>query len=289
MESWPLLHSVPLPSFRRPPVVEVAIGAQLIGTDRYSLSSLGHVASELASQDLIVEDVQPALQILPDTFGPHPPGMEASMDVLLGSGFPPVRYVLRNTAGNEMVQLQRDWISVNWRKTSPDDEYPRWPSRWETFQDRAELAERHLSTGQMRYGVVAVTYVNQIEPPNTDAPHKEARRVLSFLNPSNCLTDKFLLPADRLQANLNYPIQLDSSSEPVGRLTLDVKPGWSTTDKRQVLVMTLEATGRPDAPTLRGVKDFAGIAREWIVRGFADSTTPEMHQIWEREDTERSL
>ena len=277
------LGSVPLPSFRRPPVVEVVIGAQLVGTDQYSLSSLGRFASELASQGLLVEDAQPALQIWPDTFGPHAPGMEASMEVLLGSGAPPIRQVLRNMAGNEMVQLQRDWIAVNWRKTSPGNAYPRWPSRWETFQNRAALAERYFGAGQLRYGVVEVTYVNQIE-----LPHKEASRVFSFLNPSDSLTDEFLPPAEQLQANLSYPIQPNSNSEPVGRLTVDMKPGWSAADKRQVLVMTLVARGNPDTPTLDGVRDFAGLAREWIVRGFTDSTSPEMHEIWEREDTKGS-
>ena len=277
------LGPVPLPSFRRPPVVEVVIGAQLVGTDQYSLSSLGRFASELASQGLLVEDAQPALQIWPDTFGPHAPGMEASMEVLLGSGEPPIRHVLRNIAGNEMVQLQRDWIAVNWRKTSPVTEYPRWPSRWETFQNRAALAERCFSAGQLRYGVVEVTYVNQIE-----LPHKEASRVFSFLNPSDSLTDEFLPPAEQLQANLSYPMQPNSNSEPVGRLTVDMKPGWSAADKRQVLVMTLVARGKPDTPTLDGVRDFAGLAREWIVRGFTGSTSPEMHKIWEREDTKGS-
>ena len=288
MARWSPLDGVSLPSFRRPPVVEVVIGAQLLGTDRFSLTSLGRVASELASQGLPVEDAQPAIQIWPETFGPHAPGMEASMEVLLGSGFPPVRHVLRNEAGNEMVQLQRDWLSVNWRKTSPDAEYPRWPSRWEIFQNRAELAERCLSTGQLRYGVVEVTYVNQIELPHTSMPHKEACRVFAFLQPSDSRTDEFLPPAEQLQANLSYPILLNSNSEPVGRLTVDVKPGWSAADKRQVLIMTLVARGKPEAPTLDAVRDFAGLAREWIVRGFTDSTTPEMHRIWEREDTKGS-
>lgn len=273
------LGSVPLPSFRRPPVVEVVIGAQLVGADQYSLSSLGRFVSELESQGLLVEDAQPALQIWPDTFGPHAPGIEASMEVLLGSGAPPIRHVLRNIAGNEMVQLQRDWIAVNWRKTSPDAEYPRWPSRWDTFQSRAALAERCFSTGELRYGVVEVTYVNQIE-----LLHREANRVFSFLNRSDSLTDEFLPPAEQVQANVSYPIRLDSNSEPVGRLTVDMKPGWSAADKRQILVMTLVARGKPETPTLDGVRDFAGLAREWIVRGFTDSTSPEMHEKWERED-----
>jgi hypothetical protein len=49
-------------------------------------------------------------------------------------------------------------------------------------------------------------------------------------------------------------------------------------------VMNLTARGRPDEESIEGALRFLDIGREWIVRGFAAVTTPEMHAIWRRRD-----
>ena len=170
------LGQAPLPSFRRPPVVEVVIGAQLADTGDFSLESLGRFASSLAGEGLPVQESRPAIPVRPEHLDPKALAVGASLDVLLGSGHPPVCHVLRSPNGDEMVQIQRDWMAVNWRKTSPDCDYPRWPSRWETFDRRARLVEQCLGDNALRYGLVEVTYVNHIELDDTQTPHSGADR-----------------------------------------------------------------------------------------------------------------
>jgi hypothetical protein len=130
-----------LPSFRRPPVVEVVIGAQMIGAAPHSLQSLGRFAASVADEGLSVQEARPAVEVRSERFDLTEMPVVASLDVLLGSGPSPVCHVMRSAAGDEMVQVQTDWIAVNWRKAPTDAEYPRWPSRWDTFERRARLAQ----------------------------------------------------------------------------------------------------------------------------------------------------
>lgn len=277
-----------LPSFRRPPVVEVVIGAQMVGAAPHSLQALGRFAASLADEGLAVQEARPAVEVRPERFDPAEMPVVASLDVLLGSGSPPVCHMMRNVAGDEMVQVQTDWIAVNWRKASADAEYPRWPSRWDTFERRARLAQTCFGGSDFRFGVVEVTYLNHIELDDATALHSQPARVLSFLAAGDEFTDGFLGTAERCHAGLDFRIGQPEDDRPAGRLTVSASPAWHEKGMRPLLVLTLTARGNPRSPSLEGVREFAHLAREWIVRAFADLTTLEMHAKWEREDRESS-
>ena len=275
-----------LPSFRRPPVVEVVIGAQMIGAAPHSLQALGGFAASLADEGLSEQEARPAVEVRPERFDAAEMPVVASLDVLLGSGPPPVCHVMCSADGDEMVQVQTDWIAVNWRKASAHAEYPRWPSRWDTFERRARLAQTCFGGGDFRFGLVEVTYLNHIELDNAAALHSRPARVLSFLAAGDEFTDGFLGPAERCHAGLDFRIGQSDSDRPAGRLSVSAHPAWHEKGMRPLLVLTLTARGNPRSPSLEGVREFAHLAREWIVRAFADLTTPEMHAEWEREDRE---
>jgi hypothetical protein len=42
------------------------------------------------------------------------------------------------------------------------------------------------------------------------------------------------------------------------------------------------ARGKPLSPDVDGALRFLNIGHEWIVRGFTELTTPEMHSKWDR-------
>ncbi len=205
-----------LPSFRRPPVVEVVIGAQMVGAEPHSLQALGRFAASLADEGLSVQEARPAVEVPPERFDPAEMPVVASLDVLLGSGPPPVCHVMRSAAGDEMVQVQTDWIAVNWRKASADSEYPRWPSRWDTFERRARLAQTCFGGSDFRFGVVEVTYLNHIELDDATALHSQPARVLSFLAAGDEFTDGFLGPAERCHAGLDFRIGQSGDDRPAG-------------------------------------------------------------------------
>ena len=258
----------------------------MVGVVPHSLQALGKFAASLADEGLSVQETRPAVEVHPERFDPTEMPVVASLDVLLGSGPPPVCHMMRNVAGDEMVQVQTDWIAVSWRKASADAEYPRWPSRWNTFERRARLAQTCFGGSDFRFGVVEVTYLNHIELAEATALHSRPARVLSFLAAGDEFTDGFLGPAERCHAGLDFRISQAEGDQPAGRLSVSANPAWHEKGMRPLLVLTLTARGNPRSPSLEGVREFAHLAREWIVRAFADLTTPEMHARWEREDRE---
>src|SRR5207249_11649094 len=80
------------------------------------------------------------------------------------------RYLFLNEKGTVVLQVQQDRFTVNWRKRSPDDEYPRFEAIAKIFEDYAGkfagfLKERNL--GSIQITQAEVTYVNRIESTET--------------------------------------------------------------------------------------------------------------------------
>ena len=81
---------------------------------------------------------------------------------------------------------------------------------------------------------------------------------------------------------VRYVISKDRG--PIGRLHLRVEPVYRARDNMNVLRMTLTARGAPKSQTIRDTIDFLDMGREWIVRGFAEITTSDIHAEWGRHD-----
>ena len=77
---------------------------------------------------------------------------------------------------------------------------------------------------------------------------------------------------------------LAEEGKPIGRLHVALQPAWKKADNSPILVMTLTARGAPLGEDIEGAFAFFELGRRWIVKGFADLTTPEMHRAWERID-----
>ena len=68
--------------------------------------------------------------------------------------------------------------------------------------------------------------------------------------------------------------------ENAGRLYVAFIPVIRARDGKEVLQMTLTARGAPKSSSDEDVFGWLDLGRKWIVRGFADFTTAEMHNIW---------
>lgn len=272
--------STPLPSFVKPPVTEVAVGARFKPLDRWGLVHLGQLASVLGEHGFDREEQRPGFEAPVERFGTPP---RAAFEFELVTGAPPVRYWLLNTAGDELLQLQQNWFACNWRRVAPDAEYGRWDSRWRAFDRWVREVEGHLSSESLVYDQAEVTYVNHIEPGEVWREHGDAHKVFQFAaSPED--VGVFLPGQEQLAAEMKYVMTLpERPEEPVGRLSVSLAPAFRP-PKTPIFVLTLVARGAPLGEGLAGVKAFVELAHEWIVRGFADLTTPEMHSVWQRDD-----
>lgn len=88
---------------------------------------------------------------------------------------------------------------------------------------------------------------------------------------------QFLPVAESLRFETNYVIP-----ERNGRLHVNAHHAIRVVDQGHVIAFTLTARGKPDSSSADDIVKWFDLGREWVVRGFADLTTEQMHQHWKR-------
>jgi uncharacterized protein (TIGR04255 family) len=194
------------PSYRKPPVSEVAVGLQF---DRLPIQMrhIGQFWTEVAELYPNTEDAPP----LPETG--EAPGIELLV-------IPPLRRSFLISQGGEfLLQVQDNRFYCNWRKLSPDVIYPRFPVVYERFVKGWGLFSDFLKrqgfpeVNPTRY---ELTYVNEIEVSRESVAQDIAKCVRmyvprlkpEFLPEPGSVSGLWLykLPDSKgqLQANLNH-------------------------------------------------------------------------------------
>ncbi len=276
----------PLPSFEVPPVTEVVVSSRFRPSEAYNLMSAAALAEWARDRGFPVIEERPGYEAPAEQFGAVAPTNSVSLELL--SGPPPMRYWFQNASGDELLQLQPNWVAANWRKVAPTAAYGRWDSRWDAFAAWARQVEAVLGPGKpLEHEQVEVTYVNHIEGRGVWTSHGEAASVFSFLASSADLTDGFLTQPETSTCELHFIIPGDEGGDPIGRLYVTVSPAFKRPTNEPIFVMNLTARGRPTSGGLDGVRQFAEIAHEWIVRSFSDLTTERMHRAWHRIDDDQ--
>lgn len=272
-----------LPSFKAPPVTEVVIGSRFQQVADHSVVSVGQLGNELRDLGFRTVQEQPGYDAPTERFGPGAVVDQISLELLTGP--PPTRYWFLNETGDELLQLQPDWLAANWRKVAPDAEYGRWDSRWEAFAGWIDRVEAAVAPDKgLVHDQVEVTYINHIEPSGVWTNHSEATEVFTYLRPTD---GPFLGSPEQQRTDSQFV--MTHEGEPVGRLHVKVVPGFRRSAAEPVFLMNLTARGRPIGEGRGGIQRFADLAHEWIVRGFADLTTPAMHSAWERDDIKEGM
>ncbi len=261
----------PLPEFANPPVVEVALGVQfrpLFGLRSIELAGL---RERWRSNYPIVQEQPPVPPTKEGTlFGP------SSVQLVVG---PPLqtRLWFVSEDGAELVQLQHDRLTVNWRRISPDFHYPRYPSvrtlferRWSELSDF--VTERRL--GAFAITQVELNYINAI-----DAVGGQLGRLERLIKNWQPLRQHHLGEPEEARAALVFEIP-HMGTGPV-RLYVAVDPALNS-EGRPVLFLTLTIRGAPVDEALDGALRFMDEAHKHIVRSFAELTPETMHAEWDR-------
>jgi len=190
---------------------------------------------------------------------------------------PDVRYLYVAEDNSTLVQLQNNKFLRNWRRISPDKEYPSYrvtkPAFVAAWQQFCEfLDEQKLPKPQVLQ--CEVTYVNQIDASSgwnaftdlidgmADLPASESSGF--FPDPeSGGLNVQYLMPENRgrLYASLQHLIKIDT---------------------REVLQISLTARGKPLSSDLADVMQWFDLGHEWVVRGFDEITSSKMKEVWKR-------
>lgn len=262
------------PNFNDPPVVETLLSAQF---DRLSLPKTAHFGlywNEIRSRyPKTQEQVE-----LPLIMERHPDQSQVPLGIQFQTleAPPTPRFWFIDKSDSELIQVQRDRFIKNWRKTGSSDQYPRYEQLRKGFDQDFKQFEDFLERNQLgavRVNQCEVTYINHIVAGTGWENHTEVDKVFTvWRQPATAFPGS----ASEVTFRASFPIS-DDGGNFAGRLHVTVQPVTRLSDKKPMFVMELTARGQVSTGT-----EFFNLGRKWIVKSFAELTTPAMHKIWGR-------
>ena len=268
VQAWVGTVMSELPEFEAPPVVEVALGVQFRILPALRGLALAPLRDQWRSRYPGLEEQPP----VPSTIEGSAPGGPV---VQLNVGFPSMRYWFLTEDGSELVQVQQDRLSVNWRGIDSGSIYPRYPAMRQTFVDRFDDFSSFLShegLGTIRPTQVELNYVNAVSLEASGGGKLE--RVLSTWRAAS----KHHLGSPE-QTRLEMSFHLKDLGSGSSRLWVQIGPGQGD-PATPALLFTLTVRGMPTGEGLSEVLSFLDDAHGHLVRSFAELTTSRMHDIW---------
>ena len=267
-----------IPDFDLPPVTEMTLGLQFPPVPGLSAAHLAlfwggirdryPVAQEQAPLDPAEEPESPLL---------GQPGIRVEMMSMPG----PARLWFLTSDGSELVQIQADRFIRNWRRLSPDVQYPRYEPLRESFVADFEAFANFLASERMPAvapSLCEVTYINHIaaDVGNVFHGHDDVARVVNW---GVCAVG--LPPLEDFRASQRHVLR-DPDGTFRGRLYIGLEPVRRVSDGVAAFALTLTARGAPKEPTFGAALELLDRGRREIVEAFAAVTTPQMHELWKR-------
>ncbi|HVT63700.1 MAG TPA: TIGR04255 family protein [Mycobacteriales bacterium] len=186
----------------------------------------------------------------------------------------PARYWLSSPDHPYLLQVQRDYLALNWRRRGPESDYVHYDAIRAEFVAVLDEISRNLQErgGELRPMRAELTYIDVIEPNELWARTGELHRLfrLSFPGETNY---------EQLSFAYSKPIAPDDYW--MGRMHLNVQSGFDVLKDEPRLSMTLTArTGPMPVPSMSAALQFLDIAHDQINETFRDFLTDEARQIW---------
>jgi uncharacterized protein (TIGR04255 family) len=271
----------PLPnpvSFDSPPVYQVILGVEFTGPIISEAAALADFWNEIRDEFSEVERQAP-LAPMAETFDVQP--QQPQFEFRLGPGGRAQRYLFRNPDEGFAIQVQEDRFAFSWERLIPDQQYPRYSSIRERFQeiyatfiksaDEQLLAEHSPSW-------CATTYTNEIVHPDSEDPLSgPLEDILCFLS----RPDSEVLPPVEDTMVRQRRLLRDAEGEPRGRLYIQSVPALTPPPQlRPAYDLTLRVVAKPLDSSNAGVFSCQDENRDLIVRSFKDITTDKMHRVW---------
>ena len=244
-----------LPTFRRPPVVEVVLGVQF--------EPLPFGAFHLAQAHSLWRDAYPQVE----EYAAIPSVPQGGF--FIDTGSPSIRYWFINSTNTRLIQIQKDRIVLNWRAQGHTEEYPRYREL------RQEIEERFADFGKF----AAAQYDAHVKPIATEVSYINAigidkrvplDEVLNFVSRPSILHDA------PVEANIQVRFDTSDSSGLVSNLTI----GANRDASRDPAPIMLQLSSHSEIGE-SGYTAALDASHETVVTSFRDITTPSMHASWE--------
>lgn len=265
-----------LPDYETPPVIEVVCGILFKPLKTLLAPHFGLLWEKYKPEYPICREVSPLAPVIEQFVEPPSVGLHLT-DI---PPLPRMWFVHKNDNG--IIQVQRDRFLHNWKRATPDDEYPRYPKVIKLFKERLSQFKSFLKENEL--GVIEplqyeMTYINHIPQGDGWTKLNEIGSVLpDFTLRTN--THRFLPGPDGINWRTVFPLPNQA-----GRLHVTIQHGEDRKTGQPLVVLNLTVRGIGNDKSMEGMWPWFDLAREWIVCGFADLTGEEVQKsIWKKKD-----
>ncbi len=260
----------PIPSYAKPPVIEVVWSVQFAPLPWLTAAHTGVFWNKIREDFPACEEHPPIERKQePESL------LEPRQIIAEFSPKPPLcRQWFISSAGNDLVQVQGDRFCVNWRKVEAGDQYPRYAyvrdqftRRWQQFCDFV----RTESGSVPQVELLEMTYVNHIFKGEGWSSPRDIGNVFPAIS-FHEKPKKYLPPPATLGSNIVFDI-----AGPAGRLHVTCRHArFLGPEEKELFRLDLIARGKTESGAIDDMLAWFSKARQWIVCGFADLTSDEM-------------
>lgn len=273
--------SKPLPSFRKPPVIETALSVQFEPLKAMSNAHLGLFWNRVRTKYPNVQDADP-IEPQIERFGDDLPRARFPQ-FRIAASHPAIRLRMMSEDGHLLLQIQNGRLVFNWRKLDGTNDYPRWttvePLFLEAFNElKAFVTENSLGTIEPIQW--EVTYVNHLVKGlewQTQADWSEV--IPGVIGTINTVSSGNL---ETMGCHTHFTLPNHA-----GRLHIELKHGFAGPDEDADELVIVQLTARGGVDETQDLVAGLSLGREAIVRSFAEITGDRIRrEIWEQENTE---
>jgi uncharacterized protein (TIGR04255 family) len=274
-----MLRNQDLPNFVAPPVVETVLGVEFAPLTGWDVRHFGLLWAKL-------RDDYPTFQIQPPLAPTEQPGPQAELAKnlivsVLGIAGPAIRAWYIDGSETRLLQVQEDRFLHNWRKVLGTEKYPHYDENIRpAFEKEWIRLSDFLEESGIERPVVErweVTYVNHLERGREWKTVADLPRLFPAWAGAS-LTGSLPSP-ESVRLHVVYPLPGEE-----GHLQVMVQPVTRFRDNNEVLQVNLTASGRARSTEVHEILQCFDLGREWVVRGFTDFTSAEMHELWGKRD-----
>lgn len=264
-----------LPEYENPPVSEVACGILFEPIAGLLNAYLGLLWEKYRAQYPICQEASPLMPTI-EKFDGEGTEVQTVFDEM--AFLPRTWFIEAEQTG--LIQVQRDRFLTNWRRAKQSDSYPRYHTVIQKFREGFSTFAEFIAAQQLgtirplQYELTYVDHIPQGEGWDTLADIGELFPDFSWRGNSS----RFLPPYENIGWNSSFVLP-----DKQGRLHTKIQTARRREDGHNLIVLDLTARGIGNNPSYEGMFQWFDLAREWIVRGFADLTGEEVqNSIWRR-------
>jgi uncharacterized protein (TIGR04255 family) len=257
----------------RPPVNEVVLSVALARQPALSGPLIPAVLGEWFDTHAKVESAPP-YEIPAETLDAAASIQAPNVQLIMAApGL--TRYWLGSDDDQELIQVQPNYLALNWRNRGEESNYPGFDSMRRRFLDLARATEVGLAEhqGVFRPYRVELTYINLIHPDGIWATHNDTHKLFKISIPVEATYERLSFAYTKL---LSEPQKGFS-----GRLHVSLNPvvDWLKQESQLILTLTARSADLPET-NIDAVMRFLDDAHSAIEEAFLSIVSYNALRAW---------